>query len=290
MGDMQERKSWACGAPLWGELLVLMLLTSCGWGGGGKGEAEAPADTVASPATPADTMEVLIRETPMPESADELFDDFLFNFAANDELQLRRVRFPVMVWRGEHADTIWEEDWRHDRFFLRQGYYTLIFDDESQMDAMKDTAVTHVMMERIYYRTNSIEQIGFHKRQGLWHLDSLRFIPISASPDGSFIEFYNRFATDTLFQTASISATVDFSSPDPDDDFSVIEGLLTPDTWPAFAPRLPSGTIYNIIYGDRPRGGSSKLFVIRGISNSLETQLYFSQDEQGRWMLTRLKE
>lgn len=275
----------------WGvAVFAIALLSSCWQGEKGKVDEQVPLDTLPYDLLPTDTMEILIQETPMPKSADELFDDFLFNFAANRELQLRRIKFPIMIWRGEKVDTLWEEDWQHDRFFLRQGYYTLILDDERQMYAMKDTAIEHVMIERIYYGTSSIQQFGFNKVDGLWHLDSLRFIPISSSPDGSFIAFYNRFATDTAFQVESIGETVDFTSPDPGDDYNEIEGLLTPETWLAFAPELPSGTIYNIVYGNRRRGGNRKLFIIRGISNSLETRLEFCRRDSGQWVLVRLKE
>ena len=40
-----------------------------------------------------DTMEQIIAETPMPKAADELFDDFFFNFAANRKLQMKRIHF-----------------------------------------------------------------------------------------------------------------------------------------------------------------------------------------------------
>ena len=43
-----------------------------------------PVDTDT---VPVDTMEAIIAETPMPKAADELFDDFLFNFTANKKLQ-----------------------------------------------------------------------------------------------------------------------------------------------------------------------------------------------------------
>ena len=43
-------------------------------------------DTAATEKTEVDTLEQLITETPMPRAADELFDDFLFNFAANKRL------------------------------------------------------------------------------------------------------------------------------------------------------------------------------------------------------------
>ena len=84
-----------------------------------------PADTVT-----ADTLETLISETPMPKAADELFDDFIFNFAANRKLQLARIKFPLAVENGGRVTYLDRKHWRMEHFFMRQGYYTLILDNQ----------------------------------------------------------------------------------------------------------------------------------------------------------------
>ena len=58
------------------------------------------SDTVVADTQAMDSVEKLIEETPMPKAADELFDDFLFNFAANRKLQKQRVHFPLPVYRN----------------------------------------------------------------------------------------------------------------------------------------------------------------------------------------------
>lgn len=55
-----------------------------------------PVDTLASDSLIPDTSSIdstqnLIESTPMPKAADELFDDFVFNFAANRKLQRERI-------------------------------------------------------------------------------------------------------------------------------------------------------------------------------------------------------
>ena len=52
----------------------------------GPQDAPADSDSIRDTAV-VDTMEQIISETPMPKAADELFDDFFFNFAANGKLQ-----------------------------------------------------------------------------------------------------------------------------------------------------------------------------------------------------------
>ena len=118
-------------------------------------------------------------------------------------------------------------------------------------------------------------------------LMAINTIPIAKSANPSFLEFYHQFVTDPQFQQESLASTVHFVGPDPDDDFSVMEGIITPDTWEAFAPELPSKMIYNIIYGDAKKETNSKLFVLRGIANGQELEMTFKRKD-GKWLLTKL--
>ena len=224
-----------------------------------------------------DTMEQIIAETPMPKAADELFDDFFFNFAANKKLQIERTQFPLPVERAGKTDTIGKKQWKTDRFFMRQGYYTLIFDNFRQMNVVKDTSVNKVVVEKIYFNIKTVKSYNFNRVNGLWKLTS------------SFLKFYHQFVTDSTFQAESISNPMEFIGPDPDDDFSQMEGLITPETWPAFAPELPNNMIYNIIYGEDSKPGLQRIFVIRGIANGLEMELTFKR-KKSKWMLTKLSE
>jgi hypothetical protein len=118
-------------------------------------------------------------------------------------------------------------------------------------------------------------------------LMAINTIPIDKSTNASFLHFYHQFVTDPQFQQESLASTVHFVGPDPDDDFSVMEGIITPDTWEAFAPELPSRMIYNIIYGAPKKESDAKLFVLRGIANGQELEMTFKRKE-GKWLLTKL--
>jgi len=97
-------------------------------------------DSMQKDSTSADTMEALMIEQPMPKAADELFDDFFFNFAANRKLQRKRIHFPLPVYTdGKVIKTIAKNEWKIDNFFMRQDFYTLIFDNIKQMHVVKDT-------------------------------------------------------------------------------------------------------------------------------------------------------
>lgn len=236
-----------------------------------------------------DTMEQIIAETPMPKAADELFDDFFFNFAANKKLQIERTQFPLPVEKAGKTDTIGKKQWKTDRFFMRQGYYTLIFDNFRQMNVVKDTSVNKVVVEKIYFNIKTVKSYNFNRVNGLWKLTSINYKGIHENRNASFLKFYHQFVTDSTFQAESISNPMEFIGPDPDDDFSQMEGLITPETWPAFAPELPNNMIYNIIYGEDSKPGLQRIFVIRGIANGLEMELTFKR-EKSKWMLTKLSE
>ena len=236
-----------------------------------------------------DTMEQIIAETPMPKAADELFDDFFFNFAANKKLQIERTQFPLPVEKAGKTDTIGKKQWKTDRFFMRQGYYTLIFDNFRQMNVVKDTSVNKVVVEKIYFNIKTVKSYNFNRVNGLWKLTSINYKGIHENRNASFLKFYHQFVTDSTFQAESISNPMEFIGPDPDDDFSQMEGLITPETWPAFAPELPDNMIYNIIYGEDSKPGLQRIFVIRGIANGLEMELTFKR-KKSKWMLTKLSE
>ena len=99
--------------------------------------------------------------------------------------------------------------------------------------------------------------------------------------------FYHDFASDLSYQQQHLNETVQFVGPDPDDDFSQMEGIITPDTWEAFAPQLPQRMIYNIIYGQPRPEGNSKVFVLRGIANGMELEMTFRR-KSGEWRLMKL--
>ena len=253
-------------------------------------QENVPADSDSIKDTAAvDTMEMLISETPMPKAADELFDDFFFNYAANRKLQLKRTAWPLPSISGGKTTNIDKNQWKTEHFFMHQGYYTLILNNEREMRAVKDTSINVVRVEKIYLSKHYVKQYVFNRNNGLWMLDSIVSKPLAHSINASFLNFYHRFATDTAFQCRSVSDIVQFSGPDPDDDFSTMEGVLTPETWPAFAPELPASTLYNVIYGEPKQGGNNKILVFRGISNGLEMQLTFKR-QGGKWLRTKLIE
>lgn len=245
-------------------------------------------DSIVADTQTVDSTEKLIEETPMPKAADELFDDFVFNFAANRKLQMKRVHFPLPVYHNDKlVKTIGKRAWKMEHFFMHQDYYTLIFDNQKQMNLVKDTAIDHVVIEKVFYAKKKVQQFLFNRINGEWMMTSINYKPMYSNMNASFLKFYGRFATDSAFQAKHLHNPVKFVGPDPDDDFSTMSGDIEPETWPAFAPQLPHGMIYNIIYGQKYAESNQKIFVIRGIANGMETILTFKRIH-GKWMLIKL--
>ena len=274
----------------WVAFFCLTLLVACGGNKTNTTEEEIPADTTMSAADSIAADEAAndpLANLPLPQAADELFDDFLYNFAASRKLQMERVMFPLKKVNGNKVEKIDRDHWRMERYFMRQQYYTLLFDSEKHMEVVKDTSVNHAVVEMIYFNTGAVVQHIFDRLRGAWMLTSINTIPISGSNNASFLEFYSHFSTDKEFQEESLSETIQFEGPDPDDDFARMEGVITPDTWEAFAPELPQKMIYNIIYGQPRPEGNRKVFVLRGIANGMEVEMTLVR-KNDTWKLTKL--
>lgn len=276
-------------------LLLFLALLSLGFSTiGCSNKKPSPVDSVLTghdsltDTSSVDTMESIIAETPMPKAADELFDDFIFNFAANRSLQRKRIHFPLDVYKnGKKDHQIQRANWKMEHFFMHQDFYTLIFDSRKQMNLVKDTSVSHVVIEKIFFKLKTVEQYLFNRINGQWMLTSINYKPMYQNQNASFLKFYREFVVDSAFQIRCVNDPLSFTGPDPDDDFSTMTGTLAPEQWPMFAPSLPHDMIYNIIYGQKYTESNQKIFVIRGIANGLETELTFRR-VGGQWKLMKL--
>lgn len=241
------------------------------------------ADTV-------DSISSLVETSPMPTAADELFDDFFFNFAGSKKVQMKRINFPLVVVENAKKSLVEKSKWKMEHFFMQQGYYTLIFDNRKQLGIMKDTTVNEVTVERIAIAKGMVKRWHFVRTAGQWKLADVNTISLKQHEDAAFLTFYQKFATDPDFQQASLTDAVTFTGPDPEDDFSTMTGEILPEQWPMFAPWMPSGTIYNIIYGNHSpsKASSVRYFFIRGIANGMQTDMMFVR-QGGKWKLKKVE-
>ncbi len=233
-----------------------------------------------------DSATEVIATTPMPKAADQLFDDFFFNFIANKKLQRSRIKFPLTVTTGNKQRLIQRREWKTDHFFRRQGYYTLIFDNQKQMRTAKSTDIDSVIVEKIHLRKGLVEQYCFDHQEGKWQLDGIRHLSFRDSRNLSFYSFLARFFAGN--GAGHIKSPLPYSGPDPNgEETTTINTTIPAQEWATFLPEVPSDLIYNILYGQHYTEGNRKILTFRGLSNGMETQLVFKRNRKN-WTLVKI--
>ena len=101
-----------------------------------------------------------------------------------------------------------------------------------------------------------------------------------------FLQFYDQFTTDSVFQQESLAEQLAFSMEDPDEEEGDdIEGTIDRGQWPVFRPEMPSGQFVNIDFGQSIPNPHRIYLLQCGISNGMLDIFTFHQDN-GRWRLT----
>ena len=276
---------------------VLIILTTFTWltgctGGRNNGNEDDMVDTIRKDTLNIDSLEQLYGNNVMPLAADELFDDFFFNFAASGKLQRERICFPLKTYHNDKEQYLTEKQWTTNHFYLKQGYCTGIFSREQDEDIVNDTTVRQAAVQHIDLKTKKVENYHFVKLNGAWMLNSITNTDISNINNAEFIDFYAQFATDEAYQKKALHKPVETTVPDPDSDFGTITGTFYPEQWNNFKPSvMPTTDMYNVIYGtDGLKHKKSivpnynMLFIIRGIANGLTTTMKFTK-KANQWQL-----
>lgn len=263
---------------------------------GGKKNADTqedalPIDTIAFVA---DTLalEEVEEEPVVPASADESFADFLYNFALDEKLQLRRILFPLPYYTDNRKDSILKENWKHDPLFSQQEFYTMLYDHLDDAELEKDTASTSVRIEWIDLKERKLKRYYFERLYGWWKLEAIddASMPKEETGQEDFYEFYERFANDSLFQAERVADPLPFVAPDPEDEFQILETTIEKEQWFAFQPKLPGEFLTNVNYGQRlDRNSRTRIIELRGFGNGFCNTLYF-RCRNGEWKLTRFED
>ena len=229
---------------------------------------------------PADTTNI----TP-PKKADGLFDDFVFSFMKNPKFQLSRICFPLPEYDDGKCHEVSLKAWHYDPMYLKQDFYTVLFDSEHSMKAEKDTSLDSVVVEWVYLKQNKVKQYVFERMAGVWHLTKIVRHSLSANVNSDFYRFYARFSSDQHYQMAHVSDPLPFKTYD-EDNFRPIEGVLGVEQWPDFRPELPNGMITNINYGQHYANSKRRVMVIATPSGGMGCRLVFERGKRG-WNLVK---
>lgn len=233
-------------------------------------------------------LDELTEVMPLPTTVDELFDDFLFNFDQSNRLQRQRIRFPLTVVEADgQRHSINRPDWHHHYLLLHQDVCAAFWQNTSDMELSRDTTLVHARLEHIFLHSRVVESFLFSRDtlSGQWYLEEQQKNTFDHSPLASFLNFYQRFATDSIYQRQHLAHTLHFRSADEESDYEVIEGTIDADQWTEFAPELPQDVLVSINYGQPYTNAKRIVMQLRGLSNGLQNLLRF-QCEDGRWRLT----
>ena len=271
--------------------LLLAFLISCGNKKAKMDPFATIAEMVDSAGYKADTLqEAEVKEEPKPMVADELFDDFIFNYASDDALQRQRTVFPLPYYDRDTPLKIEADFWKHDYLFTKENCYTLLFDKEEDMDMVGDTTLTSVQVEWIFLKTRMMKRYYFEKKRGMWMLEAINLREMEKGENEDFVEFYTRFVTDSVYQSKHISHPLQFITIDPDDEFSILETTLDVDQWYAFRPVMPTDRLSNINYGQKNEDLSdTKILKVNGIGNGYSNIFYFRKRGKG-WELYKYED
>ena len=271
--------------------LLLAFLISCGNKKAKMDPFATIAEMVGSAGYKADTLqEAEVKEEPKPMVADELFDDFIFNYASDDALQRQRTVFPLPYYDRDTPLKIEADFWKHDYLFTKENCYTLLFDKEEDMDMVGDTTLTSVQVEWIFLKTRMVKRYYFERKRGMWMLEAINLREMEKGENEDFVEFYTRFVRDSVYQSKHISHPLQFITIDPDDEFSILETTLDVDQWYAFRPVMPTDRLSNINYGQKNEDLSdTKILKVNGIGNGYSNIFYFRKRGKG-WELYKYED
>lgn len=274
---------------------LLMLMVACE---GGKKKID-PFETltgqidslkVHTDSVHADT--ALVVEDVIPPSADESFADFFYNFASDEKFQLSRIVFPVSTYKGDKIVRIPKEEWQHDYLFSRDPAYTVLFDREEDMEMEKDTSMRSVQVDIINLVRSQIKRYYFQRKKQSWFLEAINLQRLVHETDGEedFMQFYEKFSSDSVFQAERLADPLGFVTADPDDEFQILETTLEPGQWFAFRPPMMAGKLTNVHYGQKEDLHSdSKIVEFKGFGNGFSNTLYFER-RGGIWKLIQFED
>ncbi|MDM8257139.1 DUF4348 domain-containing protein [Phocaeicola barnesiae] len=274
---------------------LLLLMISCK---GGKKQID-PFETLTgqidslksdSDSVQADTS--LVIEDVIPPSADESFADFFYNFASDAKFQLSRILFPVSTYKGDKIVRVPKDEWTHDYLFSREPAYTVLFDKEEDMELEKDTSMQSVQVDMIDLKKSLIRRYYFQRKGQSWFLEAINLQKLAHETDGEedFMQFYERFSSDSIFQGERLAEPLGFVTADPEDEFQILETTLEPGQWFAFRPPMMPGKLTNVHYGQKEELNiDTKVVEFKGFGNGFSNTLYFER-RNGIWKLMKFED
>ncbi|MBQ0023811.1 MAG: DUF4348 domain-containing protein [Prevotellaceae bacterium] len=236
-----------------------------------------------------DTLHLFDDEMP-PETVDELFDDFFFNFASDQKFQGQRISFPLSCKDGSDEIKLSHQDWAHYNRFNTQDFYSVIYEREQDMELQKDTALSSVAVEWVYLREDYVEKFNFLRVNGKWVLSDIHKENFANLPNGEFLQFYSKFVADSTFQRNSLVQPLKLVLTAQSDEEEEQVEELTADQWFEMKAELPfaKDALVTIDYGQACISQNKKTLLMEGVSNGFYMKFRF--DKSGdEWRLHEIE-
>lgn len=230
--------------------------------------------------------------------SDLLFDDFLLAYTSDSALQWRRVHFPLRHTEKDGKTTFIEKDkWKMVTLFAKEELYTTIVNSEAELDLSTNLDLHEGRFEWIYPDRDSVSSYYFRKNpKGAWYLEQLSESSMHSNPNGNFLQFYKKFATDTEFQKHHIKSPIDFVTnfTDENEEFNTEHFRLGIEQWLAWQVPMPTSKFTNIVYGRQDtaqiRASNLKVISIKSLDGTIFKALYFRKNKAGEWHLYRYED
>ena len=274
-------------------LLLLTGLSACTGYGRKVDTTPTECDTIGYVSeTEEESWDDLFIEDTSPSGVDILFEDFMYLFSTDYDFQRQRVRFPIVSssYKAKSHD-VEADEWEHDSLLMGLNYYTLLFDSEAEADAPNDSLQMQAHVEWYDIQLREVKVYSFEKAKKGWFLEEIGLHPLSEFAEQDFVDFYQKFVNDSVYQAQHVKSPLNFVTIDPDDDFAVLTTTLDMNQWFAFRPVLPDKILSNIRLGQRKKTSSNvKVMSIKGNGNGISYTLCFRKRGKGDWMLYKYED
>lgn len=265
-------------------LLTCFLAPSCG-NKQSNNEEEVDSLAVTQDSVLIDTIETeVVPVAAPPKKADELFDDFVYAFMRNKKFQRSRIQFPLKNIVNGANEPISSTVWKHDPLYSGRDIYMTISPSIKAIGFSKDTSINHVFVQEICPRTSQVKQYTFERKNSQWKLYEIRHENVEKLSEGSdFLSFYCKFSTDPEFQAQSVAEVINVKTFD-EEEGREVDGIITAEQWPDFAPVLPKDEIMCVRYGKNYKNSDMRIVNLASPSGDAGVTMTFKK-KNGEWTL-----
>lgn len=271
----------------WPFMVAVFLLAGCGRGQEDAGEETEENSSDSAEVVEEDTLQLLPPEI-VPVAADQNFDDFFYSFVTDEAFQKERVEFPLQSTNPE-GESLTREAWDAEKRFASQEIYCVLYDREQDFEIQKDTSLREVNVSWVNLTRGLYQTYRFFRRSVQWKLEDYSDGKLSQSRQADFLQFYSRFASDSLFQRESVVLPLRLVV-EPEDGSEPIVTELSAEEWEEYRQELPmpSDVMTLIDYGQASLSENRKILMLQGLSSGFFITFKFDRTNE-RWRLYQIE-